>query len=259
MPVHFMVGDKNEFLNRLGVPYGLILAEGARSFMVVCLSVAKSALKRAVDSDRFTADEAQALEDAMVKAGVLPNLAAVFAKAAEITLPPDYQPMFSFKACTDCGTPEETPHGYVYNTRDEPIAGPLSTLQDCLNECASVADDVQFLDMVAVLQQMGKVDLPETNDDLRARVDALPEDQRVGVLLSQRLGMDRDSSSLLEILAVGSMIARRLQYPPDYHYERDGEGDEEEDEPDEGLEAAPADATDGKASPGAETAEAAPE
>lgn len=178
----FLVGSKSEFLKALGVKYGWLFMEGSKPYEVLSLDQGEQLLADAVEKELVTADEAQALEDAMGKAGLAKDVAAVFKKARQfkVDVPKGFTPALRFEICTSCPVP--TTHGYVKDAAGNPLSEPLGTLINGFSICDDAVGKgrASVQDAVVLFRQMVEADLAVDEADWKKRYDALPEEVRRG-------------------------------------------------------------------------------
>lgn len=179
----FLVGSKSEFFGVLGVKYGWLFVEGCDLSEILHLEQGRQWLLSAVEKSRLTADEAQAFEGAMAKAGLAENLSAIFDLARRRKadkVPEGFTPAFHFELCAkeECRAP--LPHGYVCNKDGQVVSGIIETLVKGLLLCDAVVGEgkVAAPDAVAIFQQMLATDLAVDEADGMKRYAALPEEKR---------------------------------------------------------------------------------
>lgn len=108
--VFFQKGNDNVFLNALGLKYGYLDVDGAKT-TIADLESGLEVLSAAVVKQLATADEGQATMREMERDGILDKKSDVFNKARRHLMPLDFHATLGFRVCA-CGSPPVT-HGHV--------------------------------------------------------------------------------------------------------------------------------------------------
>ncbi|MBI4135469.1 hypothetical protein HY477_01930 [Candidatus Uhrbacteria bacterium] len=178
----FRKGTRDSLLNAVGVPYGWLMIEEVSRVNVGHLAQAKSLLRSGIDQEILTADQAGKLEAEMVAAGLPDDEMALYRAVADFKVPDDFKPAHTFKVCTDadCPKPKAVSHGVVTDKDGNSVTANIQTLEAGFASCRAVvrAGEVHALDAVAVFKAMVAANLPVNPTDVKARVAALPEDER---------------------------------------------------------------------------------
>ncbi len=171
---------ESQLLYMLGVPYGILRVEGYGPVLIDDHDGAMGVLSELVQAELVTADEAMALETAIVEAK-LDSSVATFNKARDFKIEFGFSPSFNFEICAHADCPNPLAHGYIYDVDKMNVTqGVISTLAEGFNLCGDLAQlgGTNKLDAVRIFQQMLAANLPANKTEWNKRYDALPEETR---------------------------------------------------------------------------------
>lgn len=171
----FLKGRHDLFM-LMGIPYGILVIEDHDPVVVYCLEEGRLALRKAVEKEILTTDDASIVEAAMTKAGLVKNASAFFQKVRDFVLADDHNPVHTFKLCGGC-TRNPLPHGAIIGD------GMVKQFQDFwsgLKFCDEQVEEgnMNAFDSAAILKAMLAANLPQDEEDAQKRWGALPEETR---------------------------------------------------------------------------------
>ena len=201
----FMPGTFSQVCREIGFKYGYALVEGYQQLPIITMAIARLAIKELVSREIINPDQAQGLTDAIAKAGVAEDAAAIIKMAKQIKQPRDFEPQFEFVICTehqDERDPSPFSHGHLWWRSGRLIEGTFSTQEAVINWVAGV-DASQIDDFVpsaaAMIAGLATIDLPRDPEDKAAQFAALPVELRDDISAYKRLRREEEAAQTIEL------------------------------------------------------------